>query len=161
MTPRVIKLSGELLLALGIVAFGLFFAVQTSLIEVSPGYARVGPRVFPWVISGGLIALGLWLGFEAWTRRWVSAETVEPTAAFDWLAFLLIGLGLVLHMVLIGRAGFVIASSVLFVCVARAFGERRLARTAAIGLILTVIVYVGFTYGLGLALPAGILDRIF
>jgi len=157
---RHLKLSGELLLALGIVAFGLFFAVQTSLIEVSPGYARVGPRVFPWVISGGLIALGLWLAFEAWTRRWVTEESTEQAAEFDWPAFLLIGFGLLLHMALIGRAGFVIASTVLFVCIARAFGERRLARTAAIGLILTIIVFAGFTYGLGLALPAGILDRI-
>lgn len=160
MTSRA-KLGGELLLAAGIVAFGLFFVVQTSMIEVSPGYARVGPRVFPWVISGGLIALGLWLAFEAWTGRWVSGETAYPTAAFDWPAFLLIGLGLVLHMALIGRAGFVIASTVLFVCVARAFGERRIARTIAIGFLLTIVVYLGFTYGLGLALPAGILDRIF
>lgn len=159
MTSRV-KLGGELLLAAGIVAFGLFFAVQTNLIEVSPGYARVGPRVFPWVISGGLIALGLWLAFEAWTGRWVSAESADPTAPFHWPAFLLIGLGLVLHMALIGRAGFVIASTVLFVCVVRAFGERRLVRATAIGLCLAVIVFIGFTYGLGLALPAGILDMI-
>ena len=159
MTPHG-KLSGELLLALGTVAFGLFFAVQTSLIEVSPGYARVGPRVFPWVISGGLIALGLWLAFEAWTRRWVSEETAQPAGPFDWPAFVLIGIGLLLHMVLIGSAGFVVASTVLFVCITRAFGERRLARSAAIGLILTIIVFVGFTYGLGLALPAGVLDRI-
>ena len=159
MTSRT-KLGGELLLAAGIVAFGLFFVVQTAMIDVSPGYARVGPRVFPWVISGGLIALGLWLAFEAWTGRWVSGETAYPTSAFDLPAFLLIGLGLVLHMVLIGRAGFIIASTVLFVCVARAFGERRYAHTIAIGLCLAVVVFVGFTYGLGLALPAGILDMI-
>jgi putative tricarboxylic transport membrane protein len=155
--PRRLKLSGELLLALGIAALGLFFAVQTSAIEVSPSYARVGPRVFPWVVAGTLMALGLWLAREAWTGRWTSAEQDEHARDIDWRAFLLIGVGLVAHMALIGRAGFVIASTVLFVCVARAFGSRQLARATAIGFILTLIVFVGFTYGLGLELPAGVL----
>lgn len=157
---RRLKLSGELLLAVGIAAFGLFLAVQTSGIEVSPGYARVGPRVFPWLVSGVLMGLGLWLARDAWTRRWVSEDSVEGAPAFDWHAFLLIGVGLILQMLLIDRAGFVTASTVLFVCVARAFGSRRILHDTAIGLVLTVIVYVGFTHGLGLDLPAGVLTGI-
>ena len=158
MTLR-LKLSGELLLALGIAALGLFFAVQTAAIDVSPGYARVGPRVFPWVIAGALMALGLWLARDAWTHRWIG-ETPAERADFDWRAFVLIGAGLALHMALIGRAGFVIASTVLFVCIARAFGNRRIERATAIGFILTLVVFVGFTRGLGLELPAGLLAGI-
>lgn len=153
-------MSGEFLLALGIAALGLFFALQTSAIEVSPSYARVGPRVFPWAISFTLIALGLWLAREAWTGRWASAESSDTAPEFDWRAFGLIGAGMVAHMALIGRAGFVIASTVLFVCVARAFGNRRILRCSAIGSILALVVYVGFTRGLGLNLPAGLLSGI-
>jgi putative tricarboxylic transport membrane protein len=154
---RRLVFSGELALSLGIVAFGIFLAVQTAGIEVAPTYARVGPRVFPWVVAFGLIFLGLWLAREAIVGRWVSEESA---AAFDWTAFLLIGLGLVLHMLLISRAGFVIASAVLFVCIARAFGSRTLLRDGAIGLALGLVVYVGFSYGLGLDLPAGVLAGI-
>ena len=155
-----LKLSGEFLLALGIVALGLFFAWQTSAIEVSPSYARVGPRVFPWVVSFTLIALGLWLAREAWTGRWASGESSDTAPAFDWRAFGLIGAGLVAHMALIGQAGFVIASTVLFVCVTRAFGNRRLPRSTAIGFVLALVVFIGFTRGLGLSLPAGVLAAL-
>jgi putative tricarboxylic transport membrane protein len=155
-----LKFSGELAFSLGIIAFGIFLAVQTAGIDVSPSYARVGPRVFPWVISFGLIVIGLWLAREALAGLWISEDSVPGAPGFDWQAFLLIGLGLVLHMVLIARGGFVVASAVLFVCVARAFGSRTWLRDIVIGLILAFVVYFGFTYGLGLDLPAGVLAGI-
>jgi putative tricarboxylic transport membrane protein len=157
---RRLQLSGELLLAAGIAAFGLFLAVETSAIEVSPGYARIGPRVFPWVVSAALMVLGLWLARDAWTGRWVSEESMEGAPEFHWQAFVLIGLGLLLDILLIGHAGFIIASAVLFVCVARGFGSRRILHDTAIGLVLSLVVYVGFTRGLGLDLPAGVFDGI-
>jgi putative tricarboxylic transport membrane protein len=157
---RRLRFSGELALSLGIIAFGIFLAVQTAGIEVSPSYARVGPRVFPWVISFGLVVIGLWLAREAIAGQWTSEDSAPGAPAFDWHAFLFIGLGLVLHMVVIARGGFVIASTVLFVFVARAFGSRTWLRDIIIGLILSFVVYIGFTYGLGLDLPAGVLAGI-
>lgn len=154
---RRLRFSGELAFSLGVVALGLFLVVQTAGIDVSPSYARVGPRVFPWVISFGLILLGLLLARDAIAGQWVADDSAPGASAFDWHAFLLIGLGLVLHMVLIGRAGFVVASTVLFVCVARGFGSRTWLRDTVIGLVLAFVVYVGFKYGLGLDLPAGVL----
>jgi putative tricarboxylic transport membrane protein len=68
--------------------------------------------------------------------------------------------GLVLQMVLVKPAGFVIASAVLFVAVAYAFGSRRLALNAAFGLVLCTVTYVAFTRGLGLVLPAGVLGTL-
>jgi putative tricarboxylic transport membrane protein len=169
---RRFKLGGEFFLALGTAAFGVFLAVQTASIEVSPSYARVGPRVFPWVISFALIGLGLWIAFDVFrgSRKLIGAPASdEATAAeepnpanepLDWNAFLTIGLGLVLQMLLMNWAGFVIASTVLFACVARAFDSRRLTLNAAVGFMLALVVYVGFQYGLGLDLPAGILSGI-
>jgi putative tricarboxylic transport membrane protein len=58
-------------------------------------------------------------------------------------------------MVLIGWAGFVIAGTVLFACVARGFGSRRPARDVAIGLILTLGIYFFFVKLLNVNLPAG------
>src|SRR3546814_19073658 len=53
-------------------------------------------------------------------------------------------------------AGFVVASTVLFVAVARAFGSRRPLLDTVIGLVLCAVPQIGFTWGLGLRLPAGI-----
>ncbi len=63
-------------------------------------------------------------------------------------------------MVLMKPAGFVIASAVLFVAVTHAFGSRRVALNAAIGLVLCAATYVAFTRGLGLVLPAGVLAAL-
>jgi len=53
------------------------------------------------------------------------------------------------------RAGFIVASSALFYCVARAFGTPARQRALAIGLIFAGAVYFTFTRGLGLPLPSG------
>ena len=63
-------------------------------------------------------------------------------------------------MLLIERAGFIIASAVLFVCVAYGFGSRRYLRDGIIAILLAIVVYIGFTRGLSLPLPAGVLKGI-
>jgi putative tricarboxylic transport membrane protein len=63
--------------------------------------------------------------------------------------------GLLLFLATLNFAGFIVASSLLFVCVTAAFGSRRLVRDAAIAVLFGVILYVTFTRGLGLVLPDG------
>lgn len=150
----------ELAVALGVVALGLFLVVETMAVPDVVGYSRIGPRAYPWAISLALTAVGVWLVRDAWIGRRNRGDDPPEAADFDRGAFAFISLGLVLHMLLIERAGFVVASVALFVCVARAFGDRRLALGVALGLALAVAVYVGFDRGLGLNLPAGILEGI-
>ncbi len=68
-----------------------------------------------------------------------------------------VGLGLVVFVAALNAAGFIAAGAVLFVCVASAFGSRRWLRDGLTGVILCASVYVLFTHGLGVALPAGAL----
>ena len=58
-------------------------------------------------------------------------------------------------MALIGWAGFVIAGTVLFACVARGFGSRRLVRDLAIGWSLGSAIFLFFVKLLNVNLPAG------
>ena len=58
-------------------------------------------------------------------------------------------------MVIIGWAGFIIASTLLFVLVARGFGSRRPVRDASSRSSLAIAVFFIFTLGLGLSLPKG------
>jgi putative tricarboxylic transport membrane protein len=63
----------------------------------------------------------------------------------------------VAQLLLLETVGWVLATTLLFVAVARAFGSRRLAVDAAIGVVLASLAFAVFNYGLGLSLPTGTL----
>jgi putative tricarboxylic transport membrane protein len=148
---------GEAVLAAFILVLGVFIAVETAMLRTGPGYAAIGPKLFPWLVAAGLLLVGLALLYEA--RAGALAQPVD--FALDLPPALAVTAGLILQMVLMRPAGFVIASAVLFVAVAYAFGSRRLALNAAVGLVLCTVTYVAFTRGLGLVLPAGVLGTLF
>jgi putative tricarboxylic transport membrane protein len=67
----------------------------------------------------------------------------------------------VLQSLVIEHIGFVLAATITFVLTTFGFGSRRWLLNAAIGLVLAVVSYIGFTRGLGLNLPAGLLEGLF
>ena len=71
----------------------------------------------------------------------------------SWISFAIVSLGIVLHMVLISWAGFVLASTMLYLLIARGFDSRRPTRDLLIGLVLALAAYFLFTMALGLRLP--------
>ena len=105
------------------------------------------------MVAGGIILLGLWLSLEAFRGGW--RKQAEHAEVFAPAPFLWVSGGLFAHMLLIGWAGFVIAGTVLFACVARGFGGRSWARTLAIGLVLSLLIYLFFVKLLNVNLPAG------
>ena len=77
---------GEAVLGAVVLGLGLFIATETSLMEVAASNAAVGPRLFPYLIAAGLIAVGVALlcqalfghiahegGFELDGARWPSS----------------------------------------------------------------------------------------
>ena len=56
--------------------------------------------------------------------------------------------------------GFVVGAAWLFIATARGFGEAIRMRPIAIGIVLSVLVFLFFTRVLGLALPAGPLESL-
>jgi putative tricarboxylic transport membrane protein len=154
-TTRGLRL-GEAALAAFVLVLGVFVAVETAMLRTGPGYSAIGPKLFPALVAAGLLLVGIALLYEA------RAGAVAQPAGFelDLPPALLVTAGLVLQMLLMRPAGFVIASAVLFVAVTYAFGSRRLALNAAVGLVLCTASYVAFTWGLGLVLPAGVLATL-
>jgi putative tricarboxylic transport membrane protein len=116
------------------------------------------------VVAAGIIGLGLWLGFEAFSGGWRNAAPDDPSErgehAFNAAAFAWISAGLFAHMALIGWAGFVIAGTALFACIARGFGSRRLIRDLSIGIVLALAVFLFFVKLLNVNLPAGWLSPL-
>jgi putative tricarboxylic transport membrane protein len=60
---------------------------------------------------------------------------------------------------LIGPAGFTVASVILFVCVARGFGSRAILRDALTGAAFALVAYFGFAKTLGINIGAGFVEN--
>lgn len=148
----------EIALSLGVVALGIGVAAVTATLPSEGGYAGIGPNFIPAVVAAGIILLGVGLALEAFRGGWRKRE--DSAERFHASPFLWVSGGLFAHMVLIGWAGFVIAGTVLFACVARGFSSHRPVRDVAIGLILTLGIYLFFVKLLNVNLPAGWLAPI-
>jgi len=147
---------GEIIIAAGVLALAVVVFWQTMSIPVSPIYAKVGPTVVPMITAFALALLGVLLMMSALTGGWQTEE--ERSVKPDRLALLWIAAGLVLNVLLIGTAGFTIASTILFVCVARGFGSKAIVRDAAIGAAFALVAYFGFAQTLGINIGSGIVE---
>jgi putative tricarboxylic transport membrane protein len=154
----------NLILAAAAAALGLFLLLRLSQIGMGAGYDRIGPRFFPYAAAIGLLLLAGWFSLSAWTlgRKGTPAQgTPEPSLPFNWSCVGYFGLALLLNLALLERAGFVIACTVQFWLVARAFRSKKPQRDALVAVILSAAVYYSFSHLLGLRLPAGILEGLF
>ena len=153
-----VRSRAEVALSLGVIALGAGVAGVTATLPSEGGYAGIGPNFIPAVVAAGIILLGVWLAIEAFAGGWRDAPPHE--AVFQKNPFLWVSAGLFAHMALIGSAGFIIAGTVLFACVARGFGSRRIARDVAIALVFTLGIYLFFVKLLNVNLPAGWLSPV-
>ena len=154
------KIGGELAFAGSLLILGWVVLYDTSKMLVPPGSGTVGPQIFPYLVSGFVIfiSLGLFvqifrgnLGVPEGTEF---GEVVEKT---DFKSLAMVAGSMLTYPLLIERAGFIIASSVVFFGVAFAYGAKNLLKNLAISVIFSLIVYFAFSKGLNVSLPAGIL----
>lgn len=152
---------------LAVLALAAIVAWQTSIIPENAIYARVGPKVFPWISTALLAVMGAILTVEGLRGGWEHEEAGEvDTVSLAWLL-----LGLLLNLILIDgmsfggipvapKAGFIVAGTLLFICTARAFGSDQPLRDAAIGFVLAVVAYVGFDRVLGYKIGSGWIEAL-
>jgi putative tricarboxylic transport membrane protein len=148
---------GDLGIAVGVVVLGLIAAWQTTEIPQS-AYAAVGPRAFAYATSFMLIVMGLFLVKDAATGGW-SHET-DDFGEVDWPGGLWLIGGLIANVALIDVIGFILASTVLVIFTARAFGSKRLLRDAITGFLLAFVAYVGFDRVLGYKIGTGLIEGL-
>ena len=152
-TPR-----GQVAVAGGVLAIGALILAGSFYLPTGGGYAQVGPGVVPRVVGAGLVLLGVFLLREAIGGGFNGVdEAAEAKLPMDWAAFAWVSGGIIGYGLLVESAGFVIASTLLFILVARGFNSRRWLLNAVTGLVLAIIVFAIFNYGLGLTLPAGVI----
>jgi putative tricarboxylic transport membrane protein len=143
-------------LGAAVIVFGLVWLAGALSLPQGATYAVVGPGLFPAVIGGGLVVLGLLLLLAV-----ARGERFEPQDAEDadlgrapsrtaiWTT---VAAG-ALPVVVIRPLGFPVAAALTFALTARAFGSRRLPLDLALGFALGVLCWLLFSRLLGLSLP--------
>ena len=153
--------AGQVAVAAGVLALGGAILWGSFNLPTGGGYAQVGPGVVPRIVGVVIVVLGALLVREAFTGGFRGVdEEAELHMPMDWRAFGWATAGIIAYGLTVQPVGFVPASIVLFMLVARSFGSRRWLLNAAVGLVLAVIIFTIFTYGLGLMLPPGILRSL-
>ncbi|VCU71223.1 Tripartite tricarboxylate transporter TctB family protein [Pigmentiphaga humi] len=149
-------------LGAAVVLIGAVWLYEGGSMPQIGGYAALGPGFFVSVIGGALIVLGLVLLFqiargEDFTPQ--EAENVEADAGASRPALLWAAAGAALPLLTMQPLGFPLTAMGSFALVTRAFGSRRLVFDCAIGLVLGLVCWFGFSklgVGLGgLFPPAG------
>lgn len=139
-----------------LLAFGALALWQATKI---PGEATSasGPKLLP------IVVCGLWLVLAAvYTIGHLvrSRQGIVPREVERFSRVLAVGgvvAALVAYAFLLDPVGYLVATSVLFVLVARILGSRSLVRDIVIGLVLAIVIYFLFSRVLGIFLPAGVI----
>lgn len=117
-------------------------------------YAQFGPEIFPYIVALGMLALAGVTAVIAWRGGFEARAPLNYSGLVWVVAAILAEIAL-----LYAGAGFILASSVLFACAARGFGQVTHLLNVAIGAAMSTLLFLLFRYGLGLALPSGPLER--
>lgn len=149
------------LAALLVVVGGYTFYDATTL---RIGFADpVGPRLFPYVIGAVTVGLGVLLVLATLRGDVLEAEggeDVDLRHPADWVTVAKL-VGVLLFTVLtVSFLGWAVSGALLFVGAAWSLGSRTLVRDVIVGFVLSVSSWYFFHEGLGVILPAGILDGV-
>ncbi|MEV0495181.1 tripartite tricarboxylate transporter TctB family protein [Streptomyces atratus] len=152
----------------GVCAFlallGLLVIVDaTGIAHATSSTDPVGPRTVPVLL--GVLLLVIALVYTVDVARGGRAEPeggedVDLTNPIDWRTVLLLIGAFVVNAVLIEPLGWVISGALLFWGTAFALGNRHYLRNLAIAVALSLITFYSFAIGLGVNLPAGVLQGI-
>lgn len=149
-------------LLLGVV--GVVVLVDAAGISVPYSQADpVGPRTVPFVVAGLLLVCAAALAVDVLRGGHGEAEEgedVDLTAPTEWRVVLPLVGAFVANILLIDVLGWVVSGVLLFWGSSWALGSRRPVRDAVIALALSVATFYGFYLGLGILLPAGVLEGV-
>ena len=123
----------------------------------------VGPKTVPYIVGALLIICAVLLAINVLRGGKGEAEggeDVELGHPADWKTVLPLAGAFILNILLIDWAGWVISGTVLFWGSVLALGSRHYVRDGIISVALSLLTFYGFYLGLGIALPAGLLEGI-
>ena len=124
---------------------------------------RVGPQAFPIGVAVLLLICAVGLAVDVLRGGHGQAEEgedVDLTAGTEWRVVLPLVAVFVANVLLVDTLGWVVSGTLLFFGCTWALGSRHYVRDQAISLVMALITFYGFYLGLGIHLPAGILEGV-
>lgn len=150
-------------LAAFLLVVGVIVLVDAAGLEKGFADQPVQPYAFGFVIGGVLVALAALLGVATWRGDVAEAEDgedIDLTQGSDWATVAKLGVVFAIVVVTISWLGWAIVGAFLFAGTARILGSHRLILDIAIGTALSLLTWYGFYVGLGIPIPAGVLDGV-
>ena len=182
--PLRTRLSPDRLAGVLIAVLGAWILWQAFALQVGPGHAAVGPRVFPIIVGLGILASGVALALSRPQHTpeavpgevgGVAANALEHDALehgaghaeaeaaaeepIDWATLGWMAALLAVYIAAYIPLGFPIASALFLIAGARVLGSRAWLRDLIAGVVVSLAAYVVFTSLLGLELPGGSLEE--
>jgi putative tricarboxylic transport membrane protein len=154
---------GELAFAGSLVLLALLVAWDTWHMDIPQASSIVSPQLFPFIISALLALTGVLLIVEVLRGRLGTPDGDEPGAPFipadkKTMLFLVIAIGV--HVILLEKAGYIIAATLGFWGASFTFGSRKPLKDFGISLAFALTVYFVFSKGLQIQLPKGLLESV-
>ncbi|MEU5726074.1 tripartite tricarboxylate transporter TctB family protein [Micromonospora sp. NPDC047738] len=154
---------GELAFGVLLSAVAVTVLVDAAGLPASTSASGVGPAFFPTIVGVALLTVAAALIVAVLRGHRGTPDEgegdVDPSHTQVRPALLVVG-AVLAHGLLLDPAGYLVAAFVAFWGIAYALGARHPVRTPVISLAVAAVVYLGFTYGLGIDLPAGPLEGI-
>ena len=158
---------GGLVLAGLMLALGIYLTLGIVTMEVPEGAESPGPTFVPTIVAVGCYLLAALIAWQTW-RHPEDPTHEEPLDAYggehatfsDWRAVGICVLGFLAFALLLQPLGWILAAALLFWSVAVAMGSSKGLTDVAVALVMSSVVQLAFSAGLGLNLPAGILEGV-
>jgi putative tricarboxylic transport membrane protein len=147
-----------MVIGVGLIALGAVVAWDAFSIRAGAGgYAFIGPRAFPYGIAFGLAVLGILTIVQA--VKELPERPVEHFGPVLWIVGGLVAQAALLALV--PAAGFSLATACVFAATAKAFGRGPLWVTYPLGVVMSLLIWLAFSFGLKLVLPTGFIESLF
>ncbi len=123
----------------------------------------IGPRVVPYIVAALLFGCAVTLAIDVLRGGRGEAEggeDVDLSRPTDWRTVVPLVAVFAANIVLVDTLGWVVSGALLFFGSVVALGSRHYVRDALVSLVLALGTFYGFYLGLGIHLPAGILEGV-
>lgn len=164
MTSLVHRLTGRSELGLAALLGAAGLVVLWDALGLEAPYSQsdtVGPRTLPYAVAALLLVCAVWLALDVVRGGRGEAEggeDVDLSHPTEWRVVLPLAAVFLGNVLLIDRLGWVISGALLFWGSAWALGSRSYLRDAIVSVLLSLLTFYGFYVGLGIYLPAGLLE---
>lgn len=159
-----LKGRSELGMAALLAAVGGLVIWDASTLNVSYSNSDpVGPKTLPYIVGGLLLVVAVLLVREVLKGghgEVEGGEDVDLSHGTDWRTVVPLVVAFIANILLIETLGWVISGAMLFWGSVWALGSRHYVRDAFVSVAMSLLTFYGFYLGLGIKLPAGVLEGV-